>query len=293
MSKSIDGPGFFIISDVLSYELGILDQVLGSDPVISNIIFVFSEREPVPEYYLSALKKHNKRLVIVPFEEYNKIDYASEVESLDPSRTVMVIKGLRHMLKRLDQRLSMMQIKHVCYKKIVTDRFPYVGAVWKYYFPFSFFDKSLLGYSHSYAFEADISNYKEGRKDEDPSDPYLLAQRTKDRVFTSYGRLFNFRVEVEEYKVSDSERQEYQRYRDSLFESEKSITRVISLLHQYSASLMPGHWVPANLKCLYSKLDEDSVVVRKTDLKVDDYLYSEMASLINNSNILMDHLHGS
>lgn len=293
MNKSVEGPGFFVISNDVPFELDLIKQALTLDPSLSNIVFVYSEREYISESYISSIRDLGKRFLLIPFEKYNEIEYASEVESLDLSRTVMIIKDLRHMLKRLDERLSMMQIKHVCRKKIIIDRYPYVVAPWKYYYPFSFFNKSLLGYSHSYAFEAALSNYFEGRIEEYPCDPKDMAQKTYACTFTSYKKLFNFRLEVEEYKVSDSERKEYERYRDSLFESEKSIFRVISLLHKYAASLMPGYNLPLSLRSLYKKTDKETLQVCRTDLKIDDYLYSEMVKLINDSNTLVAELYAS
>jgi hypothetical protein len=287
MAKSIEGPGLFIISNSPDYESEILGKFLSyniSD--FDNIILVYDKK--IPDL---NLERYGKRVVSVPFEFYNKIENASSVESLDLSRTVMVIKDLRYMIKRLDERLSMMQIKHSCYKKVVIDTMPFYVDVWKYYFPFSFFDKTLLGYSHSYAFEADIRNHDSGVLGFDPCDAAMLAKKTYGSTFINYRKFFNFEIVVEEYRVTEEEQKKYDALKEDLFIAKKTIKPIISGLYKYSSSLVPGHNLPLDLKAVYEwSLPEKKIL--KTNLKVDNYLYSEMCKLINTINILAENLYG-
>jgi len=292
MNKIFKEPGFTIFSNEAKYELNILSKYFKSDTNMESIIFVYSQKSKIPQFFIDTLATFNKKLIMVPFEEYNKIEYASAVEALNLDKTVMIIKDLRFMLKRLDERLSMMQIKHSCYKKIIIDIVPFVTDMWKIYFPYSFFDKALLGYSHSYAFEAAVRNYENDKTLPDPYDPIAIAQKIKKATFINYSKFFNFKLSTEEYKVTDEELAEYEKLKDSLFESETSIKRIISKLHEYSSSITFGHNLPLNLDKIYEWKDFDEIVINKSNLKVDNYLYSEMIKLINNTNILVENLHG-
>jgi hypothetical protein len=283
--------GCFIISDSDEYSISVLDKFLPDEKDVENIVFVYSMKNPSKLDFAGFLQKYNKNLVVVPFEEYNKIKHASAVESLDLDKTIMIITDLRFMLKRLDERLSMMQIKHRCYKKIVVDTVPYMVDVWKFYFPYSFFDKTLLDYSHSYAFEAAIRNYDEDNSLPDPCDPINLANRTKGSTFINYSRYFKFTVKVEEYKVTEAEQAAYEELKNGLFESESSIKRIIFKLRKYSSSLIGDYNLPLNLSVVYYWKDFDEVVIKKTNLKIDDYLYSEFLKLVNNTNTLVEHLY--
>ena len=282
--------GFVIFSNDIQYEFEILDKFF-VDPAIESIIFVYSQKNDISSVYADKLIGYKKGLVVVPFEDYNKIEYASLVEALDLTKTVMVIKDLRFMLKRLDERLSMMQIKHSCYKKIVIDIVPYVVDMWKIYFPYSFFDKTLLGYSHSYAVEAAARNYEMDNTLKNPYDTVDIAERVKKVTFINYREFFTFKLLFKEYKVTVEELAEYERLRDSLFDTESSIKRILSKLHKYASSLVAGYSVPFNLNNIYKW--EGEVEVIRTDLKIDDYLCSEIVKLINNTNTLVGLLHGN
>ena len=283
--------GFAVFSNDIQYEFKILDNFFVSDPAIESIIFVYSQKNDISLVYIDKLVEYKKDLVVVPFEDYNKIEYASLVEALDLTKTVMVIKDLRFMLKRLDERLSMMQIKHSCYKKIVIDIVPYVVDMWKIYFPYSFFDKTLLGYSHSYAVEAAARNYEMDDTLKNPYDTVDIAKRVKGATFINYSKFFTFKLSFKVYKVTHEELAEYERLRDSLFDTESSIKRVLLKLHKYASSLVPGYNVPFNLNKVYDW--KGDVEICRTDLKVDDYLCSEVIKLIDSTNTLVEHLNGN
>lgn len=290
MNKFLDRSGFVIFSNDLEYEFNILGRYFASDPVPENIIFVYSRKNDVSGVFSERLAGLNKKVLVVPFEDYNKIENASLIESLDMSRTVMVIKDLRFMLKRLDERLSMMQIKHSCYKKIVIDAMPFVVNPWKFYFPYSFFDKSLLGYSHSYAFEAAIRNYEEDPTLDDPVDPVVLAGKVYPVTFINYRKFFNFSLSFDVYRITESELLGYEKLKKELFDGENSIKKIIGRLHAYASSMVVGYNVPLKLDRVYEWCGD--VVIRRTNLKVDDYLCSEMNKLIGGMNILVAGLYG-
>lgn len=290
MTKAFGSQGFVMFSNSPEYELGLLDNFFRTDIAVKNTILVYSMKSPLPRGYIESLQDHTPVLAI-PFEDYNKIEYASAVEALNLGETVMVIKDLHFMLKRLDERLSMMQIKHSCYKKIVIDTIPYVVDPWKFYFPYSFFDKTLLGYSHSYAFEAAARNHEEDKTLPDPYDPIVLADKVYGVTFLNYTKVFTFEVAFNVYSVTEDELLGYEELKEKLFSTETSIKRIISKLHGYASSLIPNYNVPLKLDCLYG-WKGPVVEIHRTNLRVDDYLCSELVNLINRSNALTERLCG-
>jgi hypothetical protein len=293
MNKMLNKSGFVIFSDSKDYELSLLHEYIELDnKSFDNIIFVYSNKNELAKSYSKFFENYPKNVLIIPFEEYNRIEYASAVEALDFSRTVMIIKDLRFMLKRLDQRLSMLQIKHQCYKKIIIDNLPFMTDPWKFYFPYSFFDKTILGYSHSYAFESALKNFEDGKIEADPFVPAEMARKTTPVTFINYKKYFKFEISVKTYNVTKEELSLYEKLKEHLFETEDSIKSVINKLHKFSAKLMPGHNLPAKLSDVY-KFNNDSaeLVINKTNLKVDDYLFSEMTKLITLTNDLTENLY--
>jgi hypothetical protein len=280
-----------IYSNDIEYEFDILGRYFSSDTHAKNLVFVYSQKSHPSADYTDRLFEYGRKVILVPFEEYNKIEYASAIESLNLTETVMIIKDLRHMLKRLDQRLSMMQIKHVCYKKIIIDTVPFVVNMWKFYFPYSFFDKTILGYSHSYAFEAAVRNYEDDNSLMNPYDPVALARKVYGVTYINYEKVFSFRVSFKEYQVTEEELIGYEELKNKLFDSETSIKRIITGLHRYAGSLRPGYNVPLKLGVIYEWGDSD-IVIYRTNLKVDTYLCSELMKLIDNSNLLAGCLCG-
>jgi hypothetical protein len=291
MTKEFYKHGFVIFSNDIDYELGILGGYFLIEGGLKNIIFVYSQKDPVDLTYTNRLLSFGKNLLIIPFEEYNKIEYASAVEALDLNETVMIIKDLRFMLKRLDERLSMMQIKHVCYKKVIIDKVPFLVDMWRLYFYYSFFDKTLLGYSHSYAFEAAVRNYEEDKALPDPYDAFVLANKIKKATFINFKELFTFNLHFKTYEVTEAELRGYEDLKEKLFSAETGVKKIISQLHKYASKLVPAYNVPLKLEPVYGWRGPE-VLIERTNLKVDTYLCSELGALINRGNALTGYLYG-
>jgi len=284
--------GFAIFSNDIRFETDIISQYFADDALPTGIVYVYSLKAGISPVLEEVLGRTGRTVVSVPFEDYNKIAYASAIESMDLSRTVMIIKDLRFMIKRLDERLSMMQIKHSCYKKIVIDAVPYMVNPWKFYFPYSFFDKKLLGYAHSYAFEAAIRNFEDDPSMKDPCDPASLAQAVKTVTHINYSSFFNFKIDYRIYSATDEERKAYEALKNKLFDEGLGIRAIIRELHSYAKSVCKDYNVPLDLKRVYDWVDRDSVVICRTDLKVDTYLCSEIDKLVRHTNALVGYLYG-
>ncbi|MDD2286493.1 MAG: hypothetical protein PHQ11_13975 [Paludibacter sp.] len=264
--------GFVIFSDNDDYEKSLISEYLELDPIIENIVFVYSQKNKVD--WSEFLNFYGKKVIIAPFEEYNKIEYAGAVEQLDLNKTLMIIKDLRFMEKRLDTRLKLIQGKHKCYKKIVIDAYPYWVNKYKIYYPYSFFDKRLLGYKHSYAIEQDINHYEEDDSFPNPFDIGEIVQKITPATFINYSKLFKFVIIEHVHEVTKEQLQGYEDLKDELFilyEAGKiGDKKLVSQLQKYAKSILPEYSIPTDLKKVYQMKDEPEIHVHRTDLNVDE-----------------------
>jgi len=294
MNKLLYPGGFVIFSDDEEYEKAIIKDYLELDPIVQNIVFVYSQKNKVD--WSEFLSQFGKYVLTVPFEDYNKIEYAGIIENLDRTKTLMIIKDVRFMEKRLDKRLSLMQITHTCYKKIVIDAYPYEVEKYKIYYPYSFFDKSLLGYSHSYAIERDINNYLE---DDSLPNPFIIedvVRRIVPATYINYSKLFKFEMIEHIHNVTEVQFQGYEELKDELFilyEAGKiGDKKLTSQLQKYAKSILKEYSIPTDLKKIYTLKDENEIHIHRTNLKIDENVcMPEFRKLIEDENELVRQLY--
>ncbi|MDD3051954.1 MAG: hypothetical protein PHR06_12540 [Candidatus Cloacimonetes bacterium] len=286
--------GFVIFSDNEDFEKSLISEYLELDHVIENIVFVYSKKNKVD--WSVFLNFFGKNLLTVPFEEYNQIEYAGAIEKLNLQKTLMIIKDLRFMEKRLDSRLALMQGKHKCYKKIVIDDYPYWVQKYRIYYPYSFFDKTLLGYSHSYAIERDIDNYENDMKTDNPFVIENIIKQIAPATFINYSKLFKFDIIEHIHEVTAEQYQGYEELKEELFilyEAGKiGDKKLTQQLQKYAKSILKEYSIPTDLKKLYSLKDENEIHVHRTDLKIDENVTMPgLRKLVNEENEFVKQLY--
>jgi len=294
MNKLLYPGGFVIFSNDDEYEKTLIKEYLELDPVVQNIVFVYSQKNKVD--WSGFLNQFDKFVHIVPFEEYNKIEYAGVIENLDRNKTLMIIKDVRFMEKRLDERLSMMQITHTCYKKIVIDAYPYEVGKYRIYYPYSFFDKTLLGYSHSYAIERDIDNFE---LDDSLPNPFVIKDIVKKiapATFINYSKLLNFGIVEHVHEVTEGQLKGYEELKEEIFilyEAGKiGDKKLVQQLQKYARSILPEYSIPSDLKKVYKMKDEKEIHIHRTNLKIDEnVIMPEFLKLIKDENELVRQLY--
>lgn len=294
MNKLLYPGGFVIFSNSEEYEQNIIKEYLELDSVVKNIVFVYSKKNTID--WSEWLNQFEKRVLTVPFEDYDNIEYAGVIENIDRQKTLMIIKDVRYMEKRLDKRLSLMQIKHMCYKKIVIDAYPYEVNKYKIYYPYSFFDKTLLGYSHSYAIERDINKYED---DDSLPNPFVIEDIVKMIVpatFINYSKLFKFKIIEHVHEATKTQLQEYEDLKDELFilyEAGKiGDKKLITQLQKYVKSILTEYSIPTDLKKIYPLKDEAEIHIHRTNLNVDENVcMSEFRRLIEEENEFVRQLY--
>jgi hypothetical protein len=171
--------------------------------------------------------------------------------------------------------------------KLVVDNHPFLGKsdiCWGY-FLWSFFDRSLLGYPHCYAFQTFL---KKGLIDY-PG----LAMKVLDRTETTLEKIFDNDIVVQRYPVSQEIRSGYQLEKKKLFESEDSSKKIIKKLRRFLLDKCPELCDGFDLitfSKIFDQYQRGCRVLKLTDQKVDEYLENEFWTYVNGVNLFMGTL---
>jgi hypothetical protein len=121
-----------------------------------------------------------------------------------------------------------------CHSKIVLDVVPFYGGIENIYIPYSYLDRSILGYQHWYAFR---ENYEETLPDGSVAralDPKHLARKVSPFTTLAYQRFLAERRSFVECITTDSEADSYQRKKADLFDSDRSAGRIVTALADFA-----------------------------------------------------------
>lgn len=232
-----------------------------------------------------TLASRGVEVIEKPWEAYGQPDNVRAVEELDSSGLAMVLLDQRRTVaNRLDKRRGYMRRKRAL-QRVVIDVVPYEVLPWRAFFPFAFFDRSLLGYHHSYALEQDYERYLDGALSENPCAAERLVERTRHSAFVDSARFFMRRPKVATIGASPQHHDDYARVRGELFERETSILAVKRKLAAWIQERYPARDVPLDLKRVY-KADFKRLV--HTDLPFDRWLADEIKSLMDHTDLMFE-----
>ncbi len=289
LDRLLAGPGFAVFSRGPFFVHDVLAAYLAADPAVTHVLFVYTSwTEPAIQHaVMQAVQVRKLGLHAVSWHVYGDPENVRAVEALPSEALAIVLADQRRTVgDRLDVRRGYMRRK-AARKRIVVDVAPYEAAPWKVYFPFAFFDRSLLGYHHSYAIEQDYDRFLDGSLAENPCDPVRIVERTwQATVVDPDTRLFREPIDVRpSIAASPEHHAEYARFRDGLFENEKSITGVKAKLSTWIQHRYPARFLPHDLKSLYLGRTEYLV---PTDLPFDLWLTREILGVVAHTNQLLD-----
>lgn len=174
--------------------------------------------------------------------------------------------------------------------KLVVDDHPFLGKkdVYWCYFLWSFFDKSVLGYPHSYAFRG--AKIVGGI---DPFDCRMLAGKVLPVTSTTIRRIYQDDIKVTRISMDAATKEAYEHEKERLFDIETRPWIIIRKLKTFINTMIPelrdglslinvGH-----VHEQYKKGDRDLIV---SDAGVDTFLESEFWNHIRNVNTFMGAL---
>lgn len=292
MSRSdrlLAGPGFAVFTRRPTFAGAVLGSYLAEDDGVRDVLLV-PNAATTPEMLsevVSTVRELAVPLTIIPWERYGEPANVRAVDELRSEGLAIVLMDQRRTVAdRLDVRRGYMRRK-AARKRVVVDAIPYEVAPWRVYFPFAFFDRSLLGYHHSYAVEQDYERYLDGGLAENPCDPARVVEKTWRAAVVDDvdgGRFFPAPIRVDPIPATPEHHAEYARARDGLFESEKSIASVKAKLAKWIQTRYPARSIPHDLKRVY---EPGFTAVRPTDLPFDLWLTNEILGLVDHTNRLL------
>lgn len=196
----------------------------------------------------------------------------------------------------MDRNIDMHQIM-LKGRRLVVDSHPFLGKaqVFWCYFPYSFFDKSLLGYPHSYAFRD-----AKGSAGIDPFDCQMIARKVAHVSTCTKPSAFPEPLEPIQCELSIAEKQRYALLKERLFEEEDSIGKIIRGLRAYTLScpsavaMVPAKEVMLDLVNQNRVWGQYQAGARRyivTDAAVDTHLEGELQSYVSSANTFFKELY--
>ena len=225
----------------------------------------------------------NKLSGFIFLEMDNTLDPANVVMFTDNSERDFFVLKYPRLNDIMDRNIDMHQTVLKGYKLIVEDH-PFLGKrdIYWCYFLWSFFDKSLLGYPHCYAFQrAKTVNGV------DPFDCIMLAKKVSSATETSLKEIFKEDIKINRIMIEDDLKSKYQEYKKFLFDTETSPIIVIRKLKKFVNGSVPILKKGFDLTYLFRVYDQylsGERVLNVSDAKIDSYLESEFWKYINNVN---------
>ena len=285
--------GYVLFTKKTETELGELEKLV---PQFDKVFYIYSKRITNDLDVVKSKYPNFEYMRMKAVTEPNNMQKLKEATKND----LIVIKNPR-LGNIMDENVDFLQIVVKGYFFVVDDH-PFMGKrkMFWFYFPWSFFDKSLLGYPHSYAFRD-----AEPTENYDPYDPDMLAQKVSSATKIDYKRFFNFEIEEVDYELTIEEHEEYQKLKEKLFEEEKDHRPIIRKLKEFvdkteskqkAVAQNFGHELNIEyyVKRLYKKFREGQHLAKYykyvSDAKVDIFLNKRTTKYIENTNKLTEAL---
>lgn len=186
----------------------------------------------------------------------------------------------------MDRNIEMHQTALKGYKLIV-EIHPFLGNsdVYWCYFPWSFFNKSLLGYPHAYAFMGNRYNMTQ-------HDCTVLASKVASSTETTINKVFEG-LEIERVALDIESHELYKNLKKELFETQTSSKKIIKELKKFVDTRdvrLKGGFNLLNFNRVFYQYCRGERTLVVSDSKVDIYLESKFWEYINNVNLFMKTL---
>lgn len=174
-----------------------------------------------------------------------------------------------------------------CNKMAIENQIYYLNE-WRIWFVYGFLDTRIFGFGTSFEAERQWNNKN-----------CNIVERIKPYTKCLIRKQFDINIETSIYQTSAKEQKEYERYKTELFDKSNNIRQVLQGLIKYVKSIYPKHNLTLNLDFLYNICKKDNLLFQEnntvnlyhTDLKIDQYLFSQLNQLIENSNQLTGQLY--
>lgn len=171
-------------------------------------------------------------------------------------------------------------------ERFAVDRSPHIGPIWRIFPHFSLAGVPFGEYTYSYLLESHYNSYLAGVRADNPLDVELIKQYASENVSIDYQKFFA-EPKVEIIEMSSDVHEGYQARKEELFYEHSDINKIVKGLTDFAKASCKKRLVPYEHKIF--ETPEDVHVIR-TDLKVDEYLTSELLNKITEVNRVVEAL---
>lgn len=196
---------------------------------------------------------------------------------LDPERSLIIV-GLNRIINPGNRTREVFEILYNLCKDVQKwsiDHTLFVGAPWRAWFHWGLVGAKYREYTYSYLAESHWKAYGEGACEEDPFSLDVIGKWGHGVVESRYERFFED-VRVETVRMPPAVHAEYAQLKETCFDEEHTIGRIIARLSRFARESCPERRIPTPTT-LFARATHDIV---RTDLPVDEYLVNNLLSLV-------------
>lgn len=165
-------------------------------------------------------------------------------------------------------------------ERFVVDISPYVGPIWRIFPQFSLAGLPFGEYTYSYLLESHYNSFLDGVRPDNPLDLEAIGEYARSNVSIDYDRFFS-PPSIKVIPMSPSIHCDYQEVKEDLFEENNRIVPIIKGLSNFAKSVCNERKIPQEHKIFETP---DNVQIIRTDLKVDEYLTSQLVAKMDEVN---------
>ncbi len=168
-------------------------------------------------------------------------------------------------------------------EKIVIDMLPFRVDPWRIWFIFGAVGEKYLDYTYSYIAETHYKAYIEEQRKLNPFSLETIIKQGRNLIISDYKKYFKS-VIIAEVPMSEEVHEEYKQKKEECFDKGTSISSIIKCLSNYVQNKYPKRKIPSKASIFNNR----NIRIVKTDLKVDDFLVSELLDRINLTNNILE-----
>jgi hypothetical protein len=165
-------------------------------------------------------------------------------------------------------------------ERFVVDIAPYVGPLWRIFPHFSLAGLPFGEYTYSYLLESHYNSFQDGVRQDNPLDLESIREYARGNVHIEYDRFFS-PPSIEVIPLPTSAHLAYQELKTDLFEENDNIAPIIKGLADFARSECKDRKIPQEHKIFETP---DKIEIVRTDLKVDEYLTSQLVAKMDEVN---------
>lgn len=216
-------------------------------------------------------------------------DFSENTRKLITGMDNLIMVGINKMINPGNRTEMVWEVIHnntPDLHKIVVDTVPFLSDPWRIWFHFGAVNARFFDYTYSYIAESHYNAFVECLRHDNPFSLENVLSQSRGVMVSDYDNYFG-EVTVKEKKMTKEVHSEYQQLKEKCFNEETSIKAILKRLSDFAQKACPERKVVSKSRLWDSREDfmgSYGINIVKTDLKVDDYLVSELRMLMELTN---------